>query len=74
MMSVKTANVKVSLVKHRRTYHIQDELHEKVKAYAYWERVSISEVVNAALKQFLNGWNHKDARKDHKDTFIKIEV
>jgi hypothetical protein len=53
-MSVDIANKKSLSVKNRRTYHIQDDLHEKVKAYAYWERVSISDVVNTALDLFLS--------------------
>ena len=65
-MPVETTNIEKSPVKHRRTYHIQDELHEKVKAYAYWERVSISEVVNAALKQFFEGLDPKDSSENHK--------
>lgn len=51
-MPVETTNIEKSPVKHRRTYHIQDELHEKVKAYAYWERIGISDVVNMSLDRF----------------------
>jgi len=51
-MPVETADIEKSSVKHRRTYHIQDELHEKVKAYAYWERIGISDVVNMSLDRF----------------------
>ena len=71
-MSVEIANIKSSSVKHRRTYHIQDDLHEKVKAYAYWERVSISEVVNTALEQFLSSWDCKGAIKKYKTSSRKI--
>ena len=37
----------------RQTYHIEKELVEKVKLYAYIKRLRISEVVNIALKQYL---------------------
>ncbi|MFH1714849.1 MAG: hypothetical protein ABH857_01470 [Elusimicrobiota bacterium] len=37
----------------RQTYHIEKELVEKVKIYAYIERMKISEVVNLALKDYL---------------------
>lgn len=38
--------------KKRQTYYIQVELIEKLRAYAYWERKKISEVVNMALDEF----------------------
>jgi hypothetical protein len=36
----------------RQTYHVEVDLIEKVKRYAYIERLKISEVVNRALKEF----------------------
>ena len=36
----------------RQTYHLRMDLEEKVKSYAYWERLKISEVVNLALDNF----------------------
>jgi len=36
----------------RQTYHLKVELIEKVKEYAYWERLGVSEVVNIALEEF----------------------
>lgn len=36
----------------RATFIIDKELHEKVKAYAYWQRVTVKEVVDAALTQY----------------------
>lgn len=36
----------------RQTYHVEVELIEKVKRYAYLERLKISEVINRALKEF----------------------
>jgi len=71
-MSVEMADIKSLLVKHRRTYHIQDDLHEKVKAYAYWERMSISDVVNTALKGFLDGWDCKEVPKGRNRTEATI--
>jgi hypothetical protein len=71
-MSVDIANKKSLSIKHRRTYHIQDDLHEKVKAYAYWERISIYEVVNTALEQFLGSWDCKSAIRKYKASSRKI--
>lgn len=39
--------------KKRQTYYIHLDLIEKIRAYAYWERLGISEVVSCALEQFL---------------------
>ena len=38
--------------KRRQTYYIQEELIEKIRAYAYWKRMGISEMVNMALEEF----------------------
>jgi hypothetical protein len=36
----------------RQTYHLKVEIIEKVRGYAYWERLGVSEVVNIALEEF----------------------
>ena len=36
-----------------RTYTLEKEIADKVKAYAYWERSDISDVVNSILKAFV---------------------
>ena len=36
----------------RQTYHLEIDLVEKIKKYAYWERLKVSEVVNRALREF----------------------
>ena len=36
----------------RQTYHLETDLIEKIKKYAYWERLRVSEVVNKALREF----------------------
>jgi len=36
----------------RATFIIDTSLHKRVKAYAYWQRVTVKEVVDAALKQY----------------------
>jgi len=36
----------------RATFIIDKQLHETVKAYAYWQRVTVKEVMDAALKQY----------------------
>lgn len=55
---------KVSPPKKRHTYYIKVELHEKVKAYAYWKRKSISEVVNEALEEFFKDLEVKKIPKN----------
>lgn len=39
-------------LRRRQTYYIRVELIEKLKAYAYWERRKMSEVVNMVLEEF----------------------
>jgi hypothetical protein len=39
----------------RRTSYIRLDLDEKIRAYAYWERLGLSEVVNLALGAFFAG-------------------
>jgi hypothetical protein len=41
-----------SLGRKRRTYYIRLDLDDKIRGYAYWERLAISEVVNLALEEF----------------------
>jgi hypothetical protein len=41
----------------RQTYHIDNELAEKIKIYAYIARLGISEVVNEAVKEYLKDKN-----------------
>ena len=36
----------------RQTYHLEIDLVDKIKKYAYWERLRVSEVVNKALREF----------------------
>jgi hypothetical protein len=36
----------------RQTYFLRSDIEEKIKGYAYWERLKISEVVNLALESF----------------------
>ncbi len=38
----------------RQTYHLKKEIIDKVQAYAYWERLGISEVVNSALEEYFS--------------------
>ena len=37
----------------RATFHIAEDLLEKVKAIAYWERLTIKEVVNEAFDNYV---------------------
>ncbi|MBA7492118.1 hypothetical protein ES702_02667 [subsurface metagenome] len=39
----------------RQTYHLEIDLIEKIKKYAYWQRLKVSEVVNEALREFFKG-------------------
>ena len=36
----------------RHTYHVRAGLLEKIRAYAYWERIGISELINRILEDF----------------------
>jgi len=40
------------VLRKRRTYYIRVDLDEKLRGYAYWERLGLSEVVNLALDAF----------------------
>jgi hypothetical protein len=39
----------------RATYIVKEELNEKLKALAYWERTSLKDLLNKALSNFLDG-------------------
>ena len=39
----------------RATFIVRESLFEDIKNYAYWERLTIKAVVDAALKQYFNG-------------------
>ena len=36
----------------RHTYHVRADLLEKLRGYAYWERIGISELLNQILDEF----------------------
>lgn len=46
-------------IKKRQTYHMRADLIPKVKEYAYFEKVDISDVVNEAIDRFLKGYRPK---------------
>ena len=39
----------------RHTYHVQLDLLEKVRGYAYWERIGISKLIKHILTEFFEG-------------------
>jgi len=45
--------------KKRQTYHMRVDLIPKIKEYAYFEKVDISEVVNTGMDKFLKGYKPK---------------
>lgn len=45
--------------KKRQTYHMRADLIPKLKEYAYFEKVNISDVVNKAIERFLKGYKLK---------------
>lgn len=53
--------------KRRQTYYIQEELIEKIKAYAYWKRMGISEMVNVALEDFFGCLEVKKIQRQQSD-------
>lgn len=46
-------------IKKRQTYHIRTDLIPKIKEYAYFEKIDISDVVNTAIQKFLKGYKLK---------------
>ena len=51
----------------RHTYHVRLDLLEKVRGYAYWERIGISELINHILEKFFEGKEVKPrpSKKSH---------
>lgn len=45
--------------KKRQTYHMRADLIPKIKEYAYFEKVDISNVVNEGVDKFLRGYKPK---------------
>jgi hypothetical protein len=41
----------------RATFIVEQEFNEKLKALAYWERLTVKEVMHEALSQYLQGKN-----------------
>ena len=39
----------------RHTYHVRADLLAKLRGYAYWERIGISELINHILEEFFEG-------------------
>lgn len=39
----------------RHTYYVRVDLLEKLRGYAYWERIGISELINQILEEFFEG-------------------
>ena len=44
----------------RATFIVNEELLEKLKAIAYWERIQIKEVVNKAFSEAINKYEKKN--------------
>lgn len=47
----------------RATYIVDQELNESIKAVAYWERLTVKEVIHDALTQYMQGKNVKPIPK-----------
>lgn len=47
----------------RATYIVAEELNKKLKALAYWERLTVKEIMHEALTCYLNGKNIKPIPK-----------
>jgi len=52
IISIKPETLEQKNIYKRQTYYLRTDLEEKVKSYAYWERLKISGVVNLALEDF----------------------
>ncbi len=46
----------------RATYIINRSLHEKLKAIAYWDRITLTEVANTALREFIARYERKNGQ------------
>lgn len=46
-------------IKKRQTYHMRTDLIPKIKEYAYFEKMDISDIVNEAIDKFLKGYGPK---------------
>ena len=44
----------------RATFIVQEELLDKIKGIAYWDRLQIKEVVNAALLRYIEQWENQN--------------
>ena len=47
----------------RATFIVDEEINEKIKALAYWDRVTVKEIVHSALTKHLQGRNIKPIPK-----------
>jgi hypothetical protein len=47
----------------RATFIVSDDINEKIKAVAYWDRLTVKEVVHEALTGYLQGKNVKPIPK-----------
>ena len=50
----------------RATFIVNQELNNKLKALAYWERVTVKEVIHEALTKYFEGKNVKPIPKKEK--------
>jgi hypothetical protein len=44
----------------RATFIVQEELLDKIRSIAYWDRLQIKEVVNAALLRYIEQWESQN--------------
>lgn len=51
--------------KKRVTFYIREDLIEKIKAFAYWKRLGISDTVNIALDAFFKDTEIREIPKKH---------
>ena len=63
----KSAVPEIPPSKRRQTYYIQEELIEKIRAYTYWKRMGISEMVNIALEDFFECLEAKKIQRQQSD-------
>jgi len=58
--NTKSAGKIVKTVRIPHTYKYEKDVVDKVKAYAYWKRMDISDVVNSVLKAFIHAVEKKE--------------
>ena len=56
----KTSQIGTNVKETRATFIVNEDLLEKMKAVAYWDRVLIKDIVNSAFEEFISRYEKKN--------------